>query len=189
VYIMDILFILIAIQAFLGVIFVIAGGTKIFDPAKFVQIVLAYRLLPDHISRVTAIILPWLEVLVGALLVLDIVPATSATVACSLFLLFASAIGINLLRGRRDFSCGCFGADEGEPLNWGIVVRNLLLAVLAIAVVILNSRELFPRPASSIMISDRLVAISAGSSFFLNLILYQTFFTLRRSERPSSAEA
>ena len=50
--------------------------------------------------------------------------------ATSLFVLFAIAISVNLLRGHTDLTCGCFGG-AGIPVSWKLVLRDLALASAA----------------------------------------------------------
>jgi hypothetical protein len=45
-------------------------------------------------------------------------------------------MAVNLLRGRRELSCGCGGPNERRPIGAWMVWRNLLLAG-ALALVIL----------------------------------------------------
>jgi 1,4-dihydroxy-2-naphthoate octaprenyltransferase len=44
-------------------------------------------------------------------------------------------MAINLGRGRRDIDCGCFATVLRQRLSWPLVLRNLLLAALALLVV------------------------------------------------------
>jgi ABC-type branched-subunit amino acid transport system permease subunit len=90
----------------------------------------AYRLLPQALVTPVARALPFLE---GGLGVGILVPATRAPALLALgalILLYAGAMGTNLLRGRRDIDCGCGGATH--PLSWGLVARNVVLAAAAV---------------------------------------------------------
>jgi hypothetical protein len=49
-----------------------------------------------------------------------------------LILLYAAAMAVNLLRGRRQIDCGCGG--EVHPLSWMLVLRNGVLAAAGLAV-------------------------------------------------------
>ncbi|MDE2003411.1 MAG: methylamine utilization protein MauE, partial [Betaproteobacteria bacterium] len=59
--------------------------------------------------------------------------AASGMVA--LLLVFSVAVTINLVRGRRDVDCGCFGpaGTSNAGLSGWIVLRNLALAAMAAA--------------------------------------------------------
>ena len=49
-----------------------------------------------------------------------------------LLLVYTLAIGINLLRGRRDIDCGCGGPARRQTLSGWLVARNLVLMVLGL---------------------------------------------------------
>ena len=63
---------------------------------------------------------------------IDLAPWTEAAAAL-LLSVFAVAMGINLLRGRRHIDCGCFQGTLKQPLSWTLVSRNALLALLLVA--------------------------------------------------------
>ncbi len=115
----------------LAAIFLLASVPKIIAPHEFAVAVFHYQLLPDAAVNLTAIYLPWLE-LVAAIAIL--VPRTSAAAAAILFGLlavFTAAISINLLRGIN-ISCGCFTLDpDAGPIGWWEVVRDLGFLALA----------------------------------------------------------
>jgi uncharacterized membrane protein YphA (DoxX/SURF4 family) len=120
---------------FIGLILLLAGVSKLIAVSRFVEAVRGYKLLPEAAVGVVAKLLPWWEVLAGAWLLAGVVRVWAARSALFLFLLFAAAISINLLRGRRYISCGCFGPGKGRRIGWGLVGRNLLLSSMAALVV------------------------------------------------------
>ncbi|MBA4395380.1 MAG: hypothetical protein C0407_17660, partial [Desulfobacca sp.] len=64
-FIRPIPWVLFLIRLALGLIFVVAGATKLQDPQAFARIISRYDLLPDFLLPVTAIGLPILELLAG----------------------------------------------------------------------------------------------------------------------------
>lgn len=68
------------------------------------------------------------EFVAAALLVLR--PSLGAIVALVLLAVF-SAVLASVIRSGRDISCGCFGANQSEPISSVDLVRNAALAVLA----------------------------------------------------------
>jgi len=51
----------------------------------------------------------------------------------ALFVGYAIAIAVNLLRGRVHIDCGCLGAAGREEISWWLVGRNLACAAAALA--------------------------------------------------------
>ena len=100
-------------RVFLGFLFLYASIEKILYPGAFAEIVYNYRILPDEMIHATAVVLPWLELLVGLFLILDIWLAGAVLVVNALFMVFLAAMAFNLARGL-DIDCGCFSSD-GPP--------------------------------------------------------------------------
>lgn len=129
------------IKAFLGIILLAASITKLGNFRKFAEIVDTYQLLPARTVRAVSLFLLLTEFLLGGCLLTGRIPLWAALGAMSVFSLFAGAVAVNLLRGRREIACGCFGASSDQRLSWFIVIRNLALAACAsfLAVAQLNS--------------------------------------------------
>jgi hypothetical protein len=57
------------------------------------------------------------------------VPAVGAAL---LLVIYASAVAVNLLRGRDHIDCGCVGAAGRRPIAWVLVARNGVLSGVAL---------------------------------------------------------
>jgi hypothetical protein len=57
----------------------------------------------------------------------------AAALAAVLLAIYASAMAINLARGRRHIDCGCFGpaAEAGHTLSGGLLLRNAVLILVS----------------------------------------------------------
>lgn len=76
-------------------------------------------------------LLPWLEIVVGALLIAQVARPVMATIAIALLLAFTALLVVNLRQGRRP-PCACFGAWSAKPIGAGHIARNLALIALAV---------------------------------------------------------
>jgi uncharacterized membrane protein YphA (DoxX/SURF4 family) len=121
-------------RTFVAVVLLAAGVTKLGKRQEFVGVVRNYRLLPDAAAGFVAALLPAIETAVAVGLLFGVLTNWLAATALCLFILFGSAVAINLLRGRRNISCGCFGPQQNHHLTWSLVLRNLGLAGLAATV-------------------------------------------------------
>ncbi len=117
----------------LGGLLLLAGLTKLADRASVRQAVADYEVLPGHLERPFAALLPWLETALGALLLLGLGTTIAAALATPLFLSFALAIGVNLVRGRH-FDCHCFGSVRSERIGWPALLRSAALVLAAVLV-------------------------------------------------------
>ena len=98
-------------RIFLAVIFIYAAYTKIENPLQFAAAIEAYKLLPPGIVIWVVDILPWLELGLGAaVLVGTLVRYTAASIAAFLAF-FITVMLITYLRGI-EADCGCFGVGE-----------------------------------------------------------------------------
>ena len=125
----------------IAILFASAGVHKLRDLVHFTAIFAAYRLLPDEPARRLAGLIPCLELAVGAALLWT--PSRRLGVASGIVLLiaYALALSLNLLRGRRDFECGCGAARDSRVISAWMVWRNLILAAaLGIAALPWTSR-------------------------------------------------
>ena len=76
-------------------------------------------------------VLPWFEMLLGAVLVSGLTRPAAAAVAGLVLLVFTGLLILNLARGQRP-PCACFGASSRRPIGPGSLVRNLVLVALAV---------------------------------------------------------
>jgi uncharacterized membrane protein YphA (DoxX/SURF4 family) len=124
-------FFLLASRLVLGFVFLYAGMEKITDPDGFARAVGNYKLLPFSLINITALILPWIEVVAGILLIFGIIVEENAFIISSLLGIFIIAIIISLIRGL-DIDCGCFGTAGGAKVGIQKLIENALLILLGI---------------------------------------------------------
>ena len=125
--------ILLSSRLALTLVFGVAGVAKLRDRAGSRRSLREFG-VPRFLTSPLAFLLPLVELASAAALL----PAASAwwgaTGAGALLALFSVAIIVNLARGRTP-DCHCFGKLHSEPVGWGTVARNLVLAVPAAFVV------------------------------------------------------
>jgi putative oxidoreductase len=97
----------IRVQLALGVIFTVAALPKIVDPPSFAHMVYNYRIVPGSLVNLSALAMPWIELLCGVALVLGIWRGTARTLIAAMLVTFIVAISINLARSNA-IDCGCF---------------------------------------------------------------------------------
>jgi uncharacterized membrane protein YphA (DoxX/SURF4 family) len=127
----------IRVQIALGAIFVIAALPKIADPPSFAHMIYNYRLVPGSLINISALIMPWVEILAGLALILGVWKSAARNVIAALLLIFIIAISINLFRDNA-IDCGCFNvSDRGKTHEQRIfdmkvdIARDLGMLLLA----------------------------------------------------------
>jgi rhodanese-related sulfurtransferase/uncharacterized membrane protein YphA (DoxX/SURF4 family) len=100
-------------------IFIYASADKILNPAAFALDITNYRILPDAWVSVAALVLPWLELLLGLCLLAGCWLPGAVLAVNGLLVVFFAALAFNLARGL-DVHCGCFGsAARGAAMSTG----------------------------------------------------------------------
>jgi cobalt-zinc-cadmium efflux system protein len=122
-----------AARILLGAIFLYASYDKILHPEAFSAIIFNYKILPPQMVNLAAIILPWLEAVCGAALVLGVNARGAAALTALLTTVFMAALGFNLMRGI-DVQCGCFSAAPAEANTAFDLARDAVIFLLALYV-------------------------------------------------------
>lgn len=126
-------------RLFLGGVFLYAGLLKAFDVTAFASQVAAYQLLPYALNYLVAATLPYIEILVGILLILNLRVRPALLVLGGLNLCFMAALISVLLRGL-DIDCGCFDPTGKSSTGPGAaLLRDLVLMGLIIMTWLLRS--------------------------------------------------
>jgi uncharacterized membrane protein YphA (DoxX/SURF4 family) len=114
-------------------VFIYASVDKIIYPALFAEVVSNYQVLPGYLVNLTALILPWLELILGFCLLINRWMAGASALAALLMALFVGMIIFNLARGL-DISCGCFSAaPDDDPITALNLVRDILFLIFSLA--------------------------------------------------------
>ena len=116
----------------MGGVFIYAGAAKIASSREFARIVANYGLLPESLSVYLAYTLPWIELLLGAFLILGFRIRETALALSLLLAIFAGAV---LLRYFREgtVNCGCFSMTSSGQESLALIIgRDLVLLVCGI---------------------------------------------------------
>ncbi len=138
-------------RLFAGFIFAFAGYSKLLEPlANFEATLLKYGVYPPSWVPAMAQVIPWLEWLLGALLILGYAPRLTAVGTALLSLGFIITLGSSPLfleAGGAD--CGCFGQSGFHLSLHQIFVVDLLVFLISLR--LLFQRE-FPFSLDGILL-------------------------------------
>ena len=94
----------------IGSVFLVSGLGKLLSPYQnFLYVLQAYQVLPSWAEVLVAQVFPWIELFVGAFVLLGLWTPWALRGALVLFGFFVVLLGQALLRGLPLESCGCFG--------------------------------------------------------------------------------
>jgi uncharacterized membrane protein YphA (DoxX/SURF4 family) len=117
----------------LGLVFVAAGALKIGHADVFASEIAGFQLLPHALIAPLALLLPFLELMIGIYLILGLFTRFAAWFAAAEMALFAAAIASAVLRGIST-SCGCFGPSDHATTSWPEVGRDLGFTLMAVII-------------------------------------------------------
>ncbi len=125
------------VQIGLGLTFLVAAVPKVLDPPSFAHMIYNYRLVPGWAVNAFALVMPWIEILTGAALVLGFFVRTASKFAGLLLLAFIVAIGANLARDNA-VQCGCFDVHAAEKSHEQLIgeMRFVLLRDAAMGLLV-----------------------------------------------------
>ncbi|MCF8108931.1 MAG: DoxX family membrane protein [Desulfohalobiaceae bacterium] len=120
-----------ALRLLLGGIFLYASYDKILHPAAFAEAVYNYQILPDYLVNLVALVLPWLELLLGLCLIAGVWLPGTIVISTGLLTVFIAALVFNQLRGL-DIHCGCFSTETSEgPAGILTVFRDVFFLAVS----------------------------------------------------------
>ncbi len=115
-----------------GLVFIMAALDKIQNPDPFAHSIINYNMVPFEVVNLMALVLPWMELLIGTALVLGIWMRTGAALAGALLVMFIGAVSAAMIQGLN-INCGCFSqTGDGTKVGWPKVLENTGLTILAV---------------------------------------------------------
>jgi len=120
----------------LGAVFIISGAGKLPELAAFVDQVEEANILPHALARVYGTALPYVEIVIGALLILGLLSRFAAGIGGLASLSFIVGNSTMLYRGLYG-ECGCFGSIASLQFSTReALIIDFVLLVLALQILI-----------------------------------------------------
>jgi uncharacterized membrane protein YphA (DoxX/SURF4 family) len=113
----------------IGGILVYSSFEKIFDPSGFANAINNYHIIPFGLENNFAIILPWIELIVGICLIIGVFIDGAAFIVIIIMVVFIIAITYAILNGYN-IECGC-GLKPGEMVGIQKIIEDFTYLLLA----------------------------------------------------------
>ncbi|REL33085.1 hypothetical protein DYD21_12570 [Rhodohalobacter sp. SW132] len=129
----------ISFRVILGALLLIAGVFKLQDNSALFETIAYISWLPTGLKSFVIDLLPYVEVLVGALMITGIFRKTVIPVGAMIYLGFF-AFAVYGLGSGMEGDCGCFGEPDdsnilamllGSTFGWSMVIRNGIFLAMA----------------------------------------------------------
>jgi len=95
----------------IGGMYIAASFYKIIEPGSFAKSIWQYHMVPGSLINLMALILPWLEALIGLAIIFGLAYRGAIWWANLLLVVFIVALAATIVRGI-DIDCGCFKAGK-----------------------------------------------------------------------------
>jgi hypothetical protein len=115
-------------DAICAAVLITAGIMKLGNLRGFGQQIHAYQVVPKFAAGILGYVIPPIEIAVGVGMLFTKFLAAGAAI---LFTVFALVISLNLLRGRTELRCACFGAAGKHTISPLQATTDVALALLA----------------------------------------------------------
>ena len=128
-----------AASIILGLTFIFSGSGKLLHQADFLDVLLANSFLTPTLASVVAYLLPWIESVLGALLIIGISAKLMASLSSVLIAAFITHSSWLVANGLAYKPCGCFGIFEKILLGKLSTIDSLVfdIGLLALVLIIL----------------------------------------------------
>jgi putative oxidoreductase len=124
-----------------GGMYIVASYYKIVEPSSFAKSIWQYHMVPGTLINLMAVILPWLELLIGLAIILGLYYRGAIWWANLLLVVFIAALATTIIRGL-DIDCGCFKAGKSATgPAWKALLFDLGALVLAVQLWLSRSRK------------------------------------------------
>lgn len=115
-----------------GAALLLAGGAKIASGNAWPMQARALGA-----PEASIVVLPWTEIVVGALLSARVAQPVPAVAAATLLVAFSVLLVARLAQGQRP-PCACFGSLSPRPIGWRHLARNGVLIGAAIVAIFVS---------------------------------------------------
>jgi len=134
-------------RVFLGLIFISAGWSKIGEPLALLANIYAFQIpISDRFAEILSMMLPWLEILIGAVLISGQFPRLAISAVLGLLTVFTLLTAQAWWRGLP-IECGCMDFSGIHPAlailstPAGAALRNLFLLAITAALAIAHKSQ------------------------------------------------
>ena len=125
---------------FLGVVMLVAGSGKLPGLTEFYSSLLG-SFWTAPVAFLITNVLPWIEIIIGALLILGVFPRIAAAVSLPLIAGFMVNNIWAISQGETFHSCGCFGVWEellGSITPLQALSLDIVLLLLAVIIILFH---------------------------------------------------
>ncbi len=124
-----------------GITYIYASFYKVIEPGAFAKSIWFYHMVPGNLINLIALILPWLELVVGLALIVGLFYRGAVLWINLITVLFVIALSTAIARGLN-IDCGCFKVGkEATGAAWDALIFDIGLLALTLQLWFSRSRK------------------------------------------------
>ena len=124
--------ILLIIRFALAIVLIISGALKLLDLKGFFFIVVRYNLVKGKLAKFLAYSLPFIEIIVGFLLISKMFLSIVSLAALLLIITATAGVIYAYFKNNKLDNCGCYGTKIDVPINTKKIIQNIILILIAL---------------------------------------------------------
>jgi putative oxidoreductase len=129
------------LKYFIGLLFIFAGIMKYLNFSDFYGVLKVLDLFAPLVNLVIQIFVPFLEILLGSLILINWKYRKVMIVTFMMTITFWGISFYGLIVGLED-ECGCFGPYVESQFGWWMFIRNSgLIAIIIFMIIAHNKKE------------------------------------------------
>ena len=126
------------VKIILGLLFVISGIVKLPDLNGFFIIVVQYGVLKGKLAKAFAYSFPFVEIIVGLMLLIGYIPLLFSGLVLILLLISTSGVIYAMYQKKKMDNCGCYGVAMKVPIGPKKILENSIWIILAVYLLVSN---------------------------------------------------
>lgn len=124
-----------------GILLLYSSYQKILHPWEFSFDIENYRIIGEGLSRVAAVWIPYLELVIGLFLISGIWLKETVLMNFLLMFIFFTLVIQAYFRGL-DINCGCFHPGGDGTINFGKIIENTIFLGFSIILLLLHEKKI-----------------------------------------------
>ncbi len=161
---------ILALRFAVGSIVVAAGWGKMPRRYELLRLMRDQAYLPHWLAYPVSRFLPWVELSLGAALLLGIAPLWMSSAVFGLLVVFTGFLIRARLAGFEELDCNCFGATDTAQRTTLLIGRNMVFIALTSLLVLALSAEA-SSSTSSVPLAETMTVLFATLGLFTALQL------------------
>jgi len=120
----------------MGLLYIYSGFFKALDLEEFGRVITLYDISPEILVPYGAVLFPFLELIIGLLLLFGFKIKASSFLSIILMIFWIILISISIYRGKS-FDCGCFELNRfgiTEEIGFTVVFRDIVFLLILLAI-------------------------------------------------------